>query len=66
MFCDPINRPIEKVVLVDNAAYSFVWNLENGIPIVPFYDNRQDRELIALEKYLKAMVGIEDVREYNK
>lgn len=40
LFCDSINRPIEKVVLVDNAAYSFAWNIDNGIPIIPYYDNR--------------------------
>ncbi len=66
IFCEEVNRPIKKAVIVDNAAYSFVWNIENGVPIIPFYDNKQDRELFELEKYLKGMIGVEDVREYNK
>jgi len=36
------------LVLVDNAAYSYAWQLDNGIPIVPFYDNKEDRELWGL------------------
>lgn len=57
---------MSSVVLIDNASYSYAWSIENGIPIIPFYDNKDDRELIDLEKYLKSMIGVGDVREYNK
>jgi len=40
-----INREAKDIVLVDNAAYSFGIHIENGIPIVPYYDNKDDREL---------------------
>lgn len=26
------------MILVDNAAYSYAFQLENGIPILPFYE----------------------------
>jgi CTD small phosphatase-like protein 2 len=32
-----INRDLSKVVLVDNSAYSYAMQLDNGIPILPFY-----------------------------
>ena len=35
-------RDLKDVVLVDNAAYSFGFQLENGIPIIPYYDNKND------------------------
>jgi CTD small phosphatase-like protein 2 len=54
------------LVLVDNASYSYAWQVENGIPIIPYYDNKDDKELISLEAYLKAMIGSDDVREFNK
>ena len=34
------NRDLETVLLVDNAAYSYYFQLENGIPIIPFYDDK--------------------------
>ncbi|CAD8121979.1 unnamed protein product [Paramecium sonneborni] len=60
------DRPLSQLVLVDNASYSYAWQLENGIPIIPFYDNKEDRELESLLKYLKGLQGCKDVREYNK
>jgi len=36
------------MVLVDNAVYSFGYQLENGIPIIPFYDDKEDEELLHL------------------
>jgi CTD small phosphatase-like protein 2 len=42
-----INRPLKDTVLVDNAAYSYCMQLNNGIPILPFYDGK-DYELSAL------------------
>jgi len=54
------------MVLIDNAAYSFSFQVENGIPIIPFYDNKQDTELLHLVSYLKELQSAGDVREYNK
>ena len=47
-----INRSMNEMVLVDNAAYSYAFQLENGIPILPFYYGN-DYELTVLEKYLE-------------
>jgi CTD small phosphatase-like protein 2 len=32
-----INRRPEDIVLVDNAAYSYAFQLDNGIPILSYY-----------------------------
>ena len=58
-----INRDLKDMVLVDNAAYSFGYvikyttyiryQIENGIPIIPFYENKNDSELNTLLQYLK-------------
>lgn len=39
------NRRLSSVVLVDNLAQSFAFQLNNGIPIVSWYNDRNDREL---------------------
>jgi len=46
------NRNIKEIVLVDNAAYSFGLQIENGIPIIPYYENKADLELKHLSDYL--------------
>lgn len=53
------------MVLVDNAPYSYMFQLQNGIPILPYYTG-EDCELMHLEKYLEEMVKCQDVREFNK
>lgn len=47
-----LNRDIAKVVLVDNAAYSYCFQVDNGIPILPYYEGSTDFELKALRDYL--------------
>jgi len=47
-----LNREAKDIVLVDNAAYSFGMHLENGIPIIPYYDNKSDKELKMLYDFL--------------
>lgn len=32
-----INRNLSDMILIDNAAYSYSFQLDNGIPIIPFY-----------------------------
>ena len=34
------NRNIEEMLLVDNIAFSYGLNIENGVPIIPFYNNK--------------------------
>ena len=60
------NRNLNDIILVDNAAYSFGYQVENGIPILPFYDSPEDKELKHLMTYLKAMATAKDLREINR
>lgn len=52
--------------MVDNAAYSYGLQIDNGVPIIPFYNNKDDRELLFLAEYLNMVKGCEDVRDLNK
>lgn len=60
------NRNIEDIILVDNAAYSFALQINNGIPILPFYDDKSDRELVYLTKFLINLVNCTNVRHKLK
>lgn len=49
------NRNLNDLVIVDNAVYSFGFQLDNGIPILPFYDDKSDEEMLHLIYYLKCL-----------
>ena len=36
------NRDLKRMTLVDNAMYSFAFQIFNGVPIVPYYENQRD------------------------
>ena len=53
------------MILVDNSVYSFGFQLQNGIPITPYYDDKNDNELMYLAQYVLSIEAEEDVREKN-
>ena len=55
------NRNMKDMLLVDNAAYSFGFQLENGLPIIAFYDNKDDQELKHLTQYMKTLHDVTDL-----
>jgi CTD small phosphatase-like protein 2 len=60
------NRKLEDMIIVDNAAYSFAYQLENGIPIISWYDDLEDTELMDLAHYLSSISSVKDVRIPNR
>lgn len=61
-----INRNLADMVLIDNAAYSYAFQLDNGIPIIPYYEGKNDYELKALQHYLDQLLLEKDVRDKNR
>lgn len=59
------NRDLKDILIIDNAAYSFGFQLENGIPILPFYKDKNDCELKKLTNYLLILKDAPDIRELN-
>jgi NLI interacting factor-like phosphatase len=47
-----LGRNLADVALVDNAAFSYALQVNNGIPIIPFYNSVEDRELLLLLDFL--------------
>lgn len=50
------------MILVDNAAYSYAFQPLNGVPIIPYYEGKNDYELQALLKYVQSLIFSVDVR----
>jgi CTD small phosphatase-like protein 2 len=60
------NRDLKDMVIVDNSVYSFAYQIDNGIPIIPFYHEQTDEEMLHLIFYLDCLNTCEDVRAQNR
>lgn len=61
-----INRPPESTVIIDNSPYSYGFQQDSAIPILPFYGEENDAELKRLEEYLNKLEQAVDVRQLNR
>ena len=61
------NRSLKDMLIIDNSCLSFAFNINNGVPILPFFDNEEDEELKHLTYYLNRLLdqSVIDVRDQN-
>lgn len=57
---------LQDVVIIDNSVLSFAFHLDNGIPILPYYNAKEDNELLLCAVYLETLSNYDDVRELNR
>jgi len=58
-----LGRPAEIAMIVDNSPTSYLFQPEQGIPIESWFDDPEDRELMALLPILDDLNQCEDCRE---
>ena len=57
---------LKDVVIIDNSVLSFAYHLDNGIPIPPFYDSKNDTELLDIADFLVKYADENDIRDKLK
>ena len=57
---------LKDIVIIDNSVLSFIYHLENGIPIVPYYNEDKDGALYIVGLYLIHIFQEDDLRKSNK
>ena len=61
-----LNRSLKDVIIIDNSPLAYAFDVDNGLPILSWFDNRDDKELLLLEPILKFLGKVDDVRKYIK
>lgn len=59
-------RELKDIIIVDNFVHSFAYQLDNGIPLLPWNGNLLDTELPLLAKLLLEACKHYDVRDFLK
>ena len=57
---------LKNILIIDNSVLSFAFNLDNGIPILPYYDSEKDVELSFCGCYLVNIAYCDNIMEVNK
>lgn len=60
------NRDLKSMIIVDNLAHSFAFQIDNGVPILEFINNKKDRELKYLYDHLMEAAYVDDIRVFNR
>ena len=61
-----LGRDLKDIIIVDNSPLSYSLNHENGLPILTWFNDKNDRELYKITPILEFLSNVYDVREYIK
>lgn len=58
-----LGRPMKDIIIVDNSPVAYLFQPENAMPAVSWYDDPTDTELNRIDALLTRMVQEDDVRK---
>lgn len=61
-----LGRELKDIIIVDNSPISYALNPDNGLPILSWFEDKNDRELFNITPVLEFLSEVNDVREYIK
>nr|XP_002128680.1 carboxy-terminal domain RNA polymerase II polypeptide A small phosphatase 1 [Ciona intestinalis] len=56
-----IGRDLNKVIIIDNSPASYIFHPDNAVPVISWFDDPTDTELLDLLPFLEAIAESEDV-----
>ena len=61
-----LNRNLKDLIIVDNSPLAYAFDMDNGLPIKTWYEDKDDVELGKIAKILEFLAKTKDVRKYIK
>ena len=59
-----LGRPLQDVIIIDNSPTSFLFQPENALPSISWYEDMTDKELNDFVPILEKLAVVKDVRPY--
>ena len=59
-----LGRNLKDIIIVDNSPLSYSFHPNNGLPIISWFDDHNDRELENITPILIFLSTVDDVRKY--
>eukprot|EP00347_Sterkiella_histriomuscorum_P024236 403331838 len=59
-----LGRPMSDIIIIDNSPTSYLFQPENALPSISWYDDMSDRELNEFVPILEKLAIVKDVRPY--
>lgn len=59
-----LGRSLKDVIIIDNSPSSYLFQPENALPILSWYDDKDDILLYEYLPMLKEMSDVDDVRPF--
>lgn len=56
-----LGRDLKSVIIVDNSPYSYVFQPDNAIPISSWFNDKSDKQLFHLLRFLESLVPVKNV-----
>lgn len=58
-----LGRDLKDVIIIDNSPSAYLFQKENAIPIISWYQNKADKELYKLIPILQKLASVKDVTQ---
>lgn len=59
-----LGRNLSDVIIIDNSPTSYLFQPENSLPSISWYDDMSDKELNDMVPILEKLAIVKDVRPY--
>ena len=59
-----IGRSLKDVIIIDNSPTAYMFQPENAIPSISWYEDKEDTQLLDFVPFLKALSTVDDGRPF--
>ncbi|XP_057708681.1 CTD small phosphatase-like protein 2 [Corythoichthys intestinalis] len=61
-----LGRDLNKVIIIDNSPASYIFHPDNAVPVVSWFDDTSDSELLDLIPFFERLSNVDDIYDVLK